>query len=1199
MPEIKNTFVKGKMNKDLDERLIEKGTYREAQNIAISESADSDTGAVEIIKGNVKRTNNFSQFSGFNVIGKVDDIKNKRIFFFVSNFTGEDNENIRRIKRARGAGSNHTGSTTFSNAIQETCAILMYNVESETVQTLVEGPFLNFSKKHLITGAQIIDNLLFFTDDYNQPRKINVARALENSAHYTLEEQISISKYAPYLPIRLVNRFGFWTNDNNNSTSDTAGDKKSGTIKSEYMRDKFLRFSYRYKYEDGEYSTIAPFTQVVFEPLNNALIDATDTSVNTVTNEPEVLTGKANLFRKTTVDIMQNAINSVVLRIPMPQVNERDTNNNTNVQNGVYANDYKITDVDIIIKEAGGIALRVVKTLKMSQQSSSNFDFYESKASSGGDQYKRHVLKYVYKSEEPYKVLPEDQLTRVYDQVPIKAKALEIVGNRVVFGNYLENYDYPLDAAGTKGINYTLGVIKKGDDEFNASHGLIQYTKNQYKFHNIKQRRTYQVGIVFADKFGRQSPVILSSSTDDNADTFTVPPNTQDLSTLFNTDYSWSTNQAAFGQALRISFADSQLFSNNSNIYDSEFNAGYNPHGWYSYKIVVKQNEQEYYNIYAPHPFNGWDNIDNEPDFALAGGKSWLALLGDNINKVPRAINDSDINRPGVAGSEEFLYPKVVFKTNSGTGAGADSALNTQLHELVDVISLGNAFEQSLFISPKDNSSGTSGFSVYNFIYAKEKNPLIAELPNLSRYIGTTNSAQGNGNAFFAYVHADTSDDFNAVITNSNNTTIAAAYNNDPDGYMVNGSRIENKGKPVLVRNFDAGTKTVTFDTKQTLKAGDYLIFSLYDEGLSVFETEPFKSKIDIYYETGTCGLVQDLNEELSGNTAQAGSPTITGLSNDTFPESTTANTAITTVQATDNTGSSNLSFSIITAETGNNLDVSGKLTINSSTGVISTTGAFAFKNTSEDTITVRVGVNDPDTQQVFADLDLSVVNSAPTFTNSNPSESVTILTSPNTVIHTQQVTNGAALIQGNSSGLSVTKNFNSAGANQTAYNNMFSVQLVGNTLSVKTTTSATQSALTSFFADNTTNARQMTITLNDGMPSTNTATATLTITQGQAGISGTLIISSGVCEPCNPSGSQTFYAIQNTGNSQPSVYNGYLNLVVNNKVYTNSNLTTLASQGHYLAEYSGTQEYECYSINSSGVVVSVSEIQECDDRES
>jgi hypothetical protein len=35
----------------------------------------------------------------------------------------------------------------------------------------------------------------------------------------------------------------------------------------------------------------------------------------------------------------------------------------------------------------------------------------------------------------------------------------------------------------------------------------------------------------------------------------------------------------------------------------------YNPHGWYSYRIVVKQQEQEYYNVYAPHTFDGWDNV--------------------------------------------------------------------------------------------------------------------------------------------------------------------------------------------------------------------------------------------------------------------------------------------------------------------------------------------------------------------------------------------------------------------------------------------------------------------------------------------------------------------------------------------------------------------------------------------------------------
>ena len=37
-----------------------------------------------------------------------------------------------------------------------------------------------------------------------------------------------------------------------------------------------------------------------------------------------------------------------------------------------------------------------------------------------------------------------------------------------------------------------------------------------------------KLGIVFADKYGRQSPVVLSSSTDDVTDTFTVPYNVVD-----------------------------------------------------------------------------------------------------------------------------------------------------------------------------------------------------------------------------------------------------------------------------------------------------------------------------------------------------------------------------------------------------------------------------------------------------------------------------------------------------------------------------------------------------------------------------------------------------------------------------------------------------------------------------------------------
>ena len=38
MAEIKHVFSQGKMNKDLDERLVENGQYRDAMNIQVSTS---------------------------------------------------------------------------------------------------------------------------------------------------------------------------------------------------------------------------------------------------------------------------------------------------------------------------------------------------------------------------------------------------------------------------------------------------------------------------------------------------------------------------------------------------------------------------------------------------------------------------------------------------------------------------------------------------------------------------------------------------------------------------------------------------------------------------------------------------------------------------------------------------------------------------------------------------------------------------------------------------------------------------------------------------------------------------------------------------------------------------------------------------------------------------------------------------------
>ena len=53
MPELKRNFIKGRMNKDLDERLVPIVEYRDALNIQVSTSEGSNVGTAQNIKGNL------------------------------------------------------------------------------------------------------------------------------------------------------------------------------------------------------------------------------------------------------------------------------------------------------------------------------------------------------------------------------------------------------------------------------------------------------------------------------------------------------------------------------------------------------------------------------------------------------------------------------------------------------------------------------------------------------------------------------------------------------------------------------------------------------------------------------------------------------------------------------------------------------------------------------------------------------------------------------------------------------------------------------------------------------------------------------------------------------------------------------------------------------------------------------------------
>ena len=94
MPEIKNNFLQGKMNQDLDERLIPNGQYREAMNVEVSTSEEAGAGTIQNILGNTLASGDIAMFDSCVCVGSIADEKNNKLYWFVhcddiysSNFT--------------------------------------------------------------------------------------------------------------------------------------------------------------------------------------------------------------------------------------------------------------------------------------------------------------------------------------------------------------------------------------------------------------------------------------------------------------------------------------------------------------------------------------------------------------------------------------------------------------------------------------------------------------------------------------------------------------------------------------------------------------------------------------------------------------------------------------------------------------------------------------------------------------------------------------------------------------------------------------------------------------------------------------------------------------------------------------------------------------------------------------------------------
>ena len=133
MADIKHTFTGGKMNKDLDERLVRNGEYRDAMNIQVRTTDGDAAGTVQNIRGNITVGSaydeswmnevNINSRSGFpTCIASVSDEKKDNAYFFFAS---------PRLNTSRYRTTLYPEKTIYVDSILE------YNVKSKITSPVV------------------------------------------------------------------------------------------------------------------------------------------------------------------------------------------------------------------------------------------------------------------------------------------------------------------------------------------------------------------------------------------------------------------------------------------------------------------------------------------------------------------------------------------------------------------------------------------------------------------------------------------------------------------------------------------------------------------------------------------------------------------------------------------------------------------------------------------------------------------------------------------------------------------------------------------------------------------------------------------------------------------------------------------------------------------------------------------------------
>ena len=520
MPEIKNLFTSGKMNKDLDERLIPNNQYRDALNVQVANSEGGDVGAIENILGNTAIFNrsynpslntytlwglndsdtNYYGFDNAITIGVIKYDKEEKIYWFV---TSDNQDGILELD-------------------QTTNVISPVLIDKNNV--------LNFSKDNLITGINIIDGLLFFTDDLNEPKSINIkkfkdATALSGDTSHTeiygrdfIEDDVVVIKKspltAPSVEVKDSKREGAGTGINPVSNRanftvlvDGGPDFESRPVGYEFSPSFYIKPNWKvgdvinwtnlYSDSTGETEEILITTIILSIGTGSGaiiprfkILSIPEDVPNETLSWDVVLKEEDPIFENTFGRFAYRwkyADNQYSTFSPFSTVaffpgrfkylssdgfNEGMRNNTRFLRvHNIESPPPGVNEIEVLYKDSVSSNIYSVDTVPLDNR------------------------EIEIESELIHKTIESNQILRPWDNVPRKAKSQEIIGNRIVYGNYLQNYNVLYDLE----TNFYVNSV---------AHDDVGLAKE-----SVKTLRSYQLGVVWKDKYGRETPIFTNKNS--------------------------------------------------------------------------------------------------------------------------------------------------------------------------------------------------------------------------------------------------------------------------------------------------------------------------------------------------------------------------------------------------------------------------------------------------------------------------------------------------------------------------------------------------------------------------------------------------------------------------------------------------------------------------------------------------------------